>query len=172
MQTLFTKENMKKTTPKPKFVSLLDDIQSICVKPVKIYFSMNGTDCMIPTRHLTPSESELLKLQLDELIPPMIKGKTEAEDRIDVGNVAYIQKKTKIERQVRAQAIFWATDSFKKKKPELVEAMYSAANRQAITDFVQSFLTEDILDLIYAGITTPQINAVDPDKINFTSPGG
>mgnify|MGYP001221673606 CR=1 FL=1 len=160
-----TRQKKSESTPS-KVVTSLDEINGICARPLKVRFQYAGVTMELETRHLTPKESELLKLQLDEAMPPIIKGKTEAEDRFDFGNIEYQRKRTRIERECRAQAIFWATKAFQEKRPDLVEGMYNPAYRERIVDFVQSMLTEAIHEIIYEAIVNPEVSV--PELVNFT----
>lgn len=172
-----SKSAAKAAVPPPtRVITSLDEIAGLCARPIKIPFIYAGQNCELETRHLEPFEAELLKLQLDEILPPLIKGKTEAEDRFDYNNLDYLKKKTRIEREVRAQAIFWATDAVQKKRPELIESMYRPEGRREIVEFVQGkpgqrgLFTEDVLEIIYVAITQPDLTI--SEQVNFTSPGG
>ncbi|HXJ61147.1 MAG TPA: hypothetical protein VNU68_31260 [Verrucomicrobiae bacterium] len=145
-------------------------IREAVAKPVLIKFQYNGQDCEMEARHLTPHEAEMLKLQIDEIMPPIIKGKTEAEDRFDYTNKDYLQRKTRVEHEVRAQAIFWACPDFKKAaedaKHEWAAAAYEPKARLEVVKFVQGLLVDEALEVIYNTIIRPAINL--PQQVNLS----
>jgi hypothetical protein len=169
------------STPKKKqtvsnVLKSIDAIQELCAEPIKVDFVFAGRPCQIEARRLEPFEMELLKLQLDSALPPLMKGKTEADSRYDISAPEYLQKKAKIEREVRAQAIFWAVEEIQKKNPHLVSVMHNPSSRAAIIEAVQGapgkrgVLTDEILETIYIAITMTEVSI--PEAVNFSSPAG
>lgn len=164
---------MKNANPKPKPYRGLEAIQEMVAAPVEVQFQVNGHDCEIVARLLTPAETEVLKLILDEAMPPIIRGKTEADDRIDFANPDYLRKKGERERLARALAVFWTCkdfqDAFRKEHGKDFDMM-APGQRGNILVFVQKMLVDDALDIIYKTVANPAISV--KDLVNLPSPGG
>jgi len=156
--------------PKPKDSVLrgLDAISVVMGGPLTVHFNIKERPCELLARYLNAEESELLKLQLDEIMPPLIRGKNEADDRFDYTNKEYLQRKTITESSVRAQAIFWTCMDVQNKANGEVkkDEMYKPSQTAAIKTFVQKLLPEDVLETIYRQVTRTPISI--PKHVNLS----
>lgn len=163
---------MKKPKPDTKTLCGLDAIQELMGKPIEVRFTYNGQACQLEARLLDAHEAELLKLQADALQPAVKSGKTPDDDRLDL-NAEYLAKRTALDREIRAQGVFWCVPelqaAFKKKHGE-IESIYTPGLRKSIKEFVQKMFCDDVLDVIWSKVSTPEIKIAE--QINLSSPGG
>lgn len=160
----------KKIAPPP--LTSFDEIQRLCAKPIIVTCIFGEQPIRLECRRLTPHEQELLKLQYDELVPPIIPGKTEAEDRIQYMDPGFLAKKTRLDSAIRAQSVFWATKALQESETgkSLTPTMYQPETRPKIVEFVQKSWTSEILDQLHVAITAQAL--VPGEIVGFTSPGG
>lgn len=155
-------------------ITKFSDLISLSCEPMDVHFFFRGRECKLPLRKLNVNETDVLKGQLDEALPPIIKGKTEAEDRFNYTDKIYMEKKMRIERSVRCQALLWASadlqDEAKKTKPEIFADpnvnLYDSRNRQNIEDFFKTILTDDLQSYLYSQVLDPSLKIAE--KVNFT----
>lgn len=150
----------------------LDEIQESIAAPFEVRFTMgqSAKEFAIKARHLTPEECEHLKLLLDEVMPGVIKGKTEADDRMDYTNPDFLARQTRVTRVCRSLALFWACEAFRAKlaatNPDAAANPYSPAHRPAIVEFMRKLLVDDLQEYIYTRIRSAPINI--SSTVNFT----
>ena len=147
---------------KPKKVTTLTEMQSFADEFVSLPFMLNGHAIEVDVRRMRPDEDAQLAALLEGVMPPIKQGKTPEDDRIDFQNVEFLKRKSAAEITARALAIYWCVPIFNADKPNLVR-------HDEITSHVQSKMTNQILNLLYAETRSGGIRI--PEQVNFFSGG-
>lgn len=137
----------------------LADIQKLCAQYKSVEFTLDGKPCALQVRRLTPTEEARRLEIIDSVIPPIIKGRTPEEDRLDTTNPEYQKRKAESVLKARAQALYWAVSAIASDKPGLT-------NLDDITRHVQSQLTDATLNLLWNGVMESGISQAE--LVNFT----
>ena len=145
---------------KPAKASSLSELQKFADLLTEVPISLNGNTFMVDVRRMRPEEEAKLAAILDAVTPPIKTGKTPEDDRIDFQNPAFIKAKATAEITARALALYWCVPLFGVEKPGL-------ANQNEITEFVQSKLTNAVLNILYAETRNGGIRI--PEMANFFS---
>jgi hypothetical protein len=144
------------TTP----ITSLKELNALIRKRMKVEFDFNGTKCALEMRRLTAAESSKISEILESVTPPLIKGKTMDDDRLDLTNASYIKAKNLAAIQARAQAVYWSYPEVSAGNPNLKDPV-------EIADYVQSQLTDPIVQILYNATQDNGIGGV-AELVNFT----
>jgi hypothetical protein len=145
--------------PKLTVVTSLEQLQKECERNLKIEFDYDGKKFQMEARRLTPAQDAKLAEILDLIVPPMIRGKQMEDDRPDVTNLEFIQKKNQAAIIARALALYWCVPVFGAEKPGLEK-------REEIVAFIQSKLNDQILNILYNAIRQGGVTIAE--LVNFT----
>ena len=153
----------KKTEEKPPVptgpLTSLAEIQKLCSNTRDVVFELNGRECRLPVRQLTPAEEARVSEVINSVMPSIIKGKTPDDDRVDYTNPEFIKRKNEAAVKGRALALYWAVPAFQEARPGLTD-------EKQITDYIQGQLNETVLNLLNqaareGGVTLAEV-------VNFT----
>lgn len=147
---------------KPVRVSSLQQAQSIADQFVIVPFMLNGHNLEMEVRRLRPDEDAQLAALLEGVVPPIKQGKTPEDDRIDFQNMDFLKRKSSAEITARSLALYWCVPLFANEKPNL-------SRQDEINAFVQSKLTNAVLNLLYAETRSGGIRI--PEYVNSFSAG-
>lgn len=151
------KKNMKKPASvevaepeKPKFRKLttLGEMRAVFERKIDLQFEFDGQQCEIEARRLSPAESARISDMLVVIVPPLVKGRTQDDDRFDVTNPDYVKKKSAAALQARAMGIYTCVPAIKAD----FDAKHPAAEVGAVTDFVQQLFNDQVLELIWSAV--------------------
>ncbi len=140
-------------------ITSLKDIQALCQQLNKVEFDYFGKQCVLEVRRLFPHEEAKINEIIEAVVPAIIKGKTPEEDRLDLNNPNYVKAKSEAALKARAQAIYWAVPAIQVDRPGLTDL-------NAVRDYVQSILTEPILDVLWQATRKTGIDLAE--LVNFT----
>lgn len=138
--------NGRKVKVAGEFASL-SDLRAAFAKHInlKVYVPALGEAREIPVRVLTAWESNQLEQIVAEALPPAIETAKEdgtKEIKYDASHPDYENKRTALQREARALALYWAV-------PQLSEGKEGLTVRKQIQEWVESLLPDSILDQLY-----------------------
>lgn len=154
-----TKETVATEAPKLQPLTSLAEIQKLCAQQKRVEFNLDGRPCVLEVRRLTPAEDARIAEIIDSVIPPVIKGRTPEEDRLDTVNADYQKRKADAAVKARAQALYWSVPAIAGDKPGL-------SNLDDIARHVQSMLNETILALLWQASRDSGVEKAE--LVNFT----
>jgi len=152
--------DLKNTQTEIKPLVSLADINALCRERRKVEFEFKGRKCALEVRALTPAEQSKVAGLIDAVTPPLVKGRTQEEDRLDVTNAKYVADKNEAATKARSMALYWGVPAFSEGRPGLTDP-------SQINAYVQELLTEPILDNLWNGVQRSG-EAGLADLVNFT----
>ena len=158
------------------FVSL-EELCAAVAKPIDCIFEMGGQLVRVPVYRLTPTQTDIIESVRREVGPaPLIKGKTQLEDRYDTTNQEWQNKQLQANRLARALTVYFGCGLFNQARPGLTD-------RRAILEFVENpqgikpgetvpgtpAITNVVLELIYLTIMGEAIRVKEEvnQRVNF-----
>jgi len=145
-------------TPPAPTTATLAEMQAMCDKKLYIDITFSGKTFRVEARRLTPEEDAQLDQLLNTVIPAVLKGRTQEEDRMDVTNLEFIRKKGIVEIEARSLALYWCVPMFAVEKPGLKD-------RGEITAFIQTKLNSALLSTLFNGIRNGGVTLAE--LVNF-----
>lgn len=108
---------------------------------------------------LTPAQEAKLA-EIKSIAPPIIRGKTQDEDRLNLSDPDYMKRSVEAEIKARALGLYWCVPAFGSAKTGITDQGEVAA-------FVQECATEDVLNQLWAAVR--KSSTVDEaELVNFT----
>ena len=157
-------DRVKKLKPMKKNSAMtFAEIHKLCNEVKNVELTLDERKCTIQFRRLTAAERQKLECITDEVMPPIIKGITPEQDRIEYTNSEFIKKKRISNAKARALAIYWCVPELRAMKPDLKEY-------DSIMDFVQSSFPEAVLVILEQSVSGSGITTAE--MVNFTSSSG
>ena len=148
----------EETVKKPAPITSLAELHKLCAKTLTVKFDVGGGPCEIQIRRLTPAEQSKIAEIAEAVLPPITKGRTPEEDRVNTFDPDYRKRKSEALQEARAVGLYWGVPAFSQAKPGLT-------NPPEICAFVQSQTTEAVLSLLWNAIQDPELKG---DLVNFT----
>ncbi len=150
----------KKTDEKPAVITSFEQLEKLVASPVICRFEVDGQIVELPVNRITPQIAERRRTIVRSVQPPFKKERND----YDPLDAKYLQARDQAEMQARALVVYSCCPGIAAKKPGLT-------NDAQILEFVQSLLTENLLDLI---ALTAQAGGLNVDlevarRANFTS---
>lgn len=143
----------------PAPFSTLEEIHKTCVAMHRVDFVLDDKPFALEVRRLSPAEDAKLDDIMASVMPPIIKGQTQEQDRVNFTDPEFTKKKNAVNLQARALALYWCVPEFRKAKPDLTDP-------QAITDFVQSQLSPAVLGILFEAVKKSGVSLAE--MTNFT----
>lgn len=134
----------------PKAVTSLDELNQLCCKPFNVTISIDGQSYSIPCRRLTPAESAQIALIIDEVLPSQQLGQDGKDAQYTV-DAATRKKLGDANRDAMAMTVYIGCPMYRDKKPGLT-------NRKDIREFVDSVLSDHVVQAIYNAIVGGNID--------------
>lgn len=158
-QTVASDATERKPAPKP--ITSLAELNALCQQKQKVEFDFNGSQCALEIRRLTPAEQSKIVEIVESVVPPIQKGRTPEEDRVDTFDATFRAKKAEAATKARSLALYWAVPAFREVKPDLRDP-------GEITNFIQGQLTEPILNVLWNATQQSGITGDVASLVNFT----
>jgi hypothetical protein len=154
------KKTIAKSNGQPRSFA---DIHRLCQEVKTIELTIDGQLCPVNFRRLNAAERLKLEEVTDSVMPPIIKGLTPEQDRIDYTNAKFIHDKREVNAKARSLALYWCVPDLQQMKPELKE-------HDAIRDFVQGSFPEEVLAELEKAVHGSGLSLAE--VINFSSSSG
>lgn len=145
-------EQLQSTIPiaLPTAIKSLDELNQLCSKPFNVTLSIDGQSYSIPCRRLTPCESAQIAMIIDEVLPSQQLGQDGKEAQYTVDS-ATRKKLAEANRDAMAMTVYLGCPMYREKKPGLT-------NRKDIREFVDSVLSDHVVQAIYNAIVGGNID--------------
>jgi hypothetical protein len=131
----------------------LSELEALCREPLLCKFNVNGKPVEIEARRLTPAEDARINLIVQKVQPKLIPGERPGEFIGDVSDPHYREEIAKAQQQARALTLWLCVPGFQ----TAVNAPVDLLDLPKITEYVQAWLTEDILALLYERCMVPAV---------------
>jgi hypothetical protein len=143
-------------------IQTLEELQKICRAPLRCEFILQEKKVTVEVHRLTPLQTDEIEAIRREPTPPILKGRTPEENKPNYEDPAYKDACAKHGKLARAMTIYFGCPLFATEKPGLT-------NREHVYEFVQSKLTDLILEVIYLTISGEALRVREVnEKVNFT----
>lgn len=125
----------------------LKQLDELCRAPVRVRIPLLGTAKAVEVvaRRLTPAESFQVNMELKRALPKLIPGDRPGQERFDLTDPDYTRRREEASRKARALALYRAVPIFSEAKPGLTSP-------EAMRDFIEQQLTEEILNALFAAV--------------------
>lgn len=151
--------------PAPTRIASWQQLDELCAAPITARFLLDGRLIELPLRRLSPAEQHRLdtvynftSARSSEVRPPLVAG---ASDKYNHEDADYVLKLEHLRRLARAMTIYAACPVLQAAGPVLTQ-------REEIAVFVNSKLTDQLLDLLFVTISVGGLDLAD--RVSFTSP--
>lgn len=157
------KKKTETETPAPLVIENIDQLQDLVAAPMIVPFSIDGKAIHLPIRRATPAMLETYRETVRKVQPPF---KAERKD-YDPLDPTYLANRDAAMKKARNYLVYSCCPAVSAKKPGLTSP-------DEISPFVQTILTENLLDLIAASAQAGGLNLdVEVQRgANFTPPPG
>jgi hypothetical protein len=152
---------IKETPVQAAPITSLSELNALCQQKQKVEFDFNGKKCALEMRRLTPAEQAKIAEVVEAVMPPIQKGRTPEEDRVNTLDPEYRKKKSDAALRGRSLALYWAVPAISSGRPGLTD-------QAEICSYVQGQLTEPILNLLWNATQESDIRGDVGSLVNFT----